>query len=79
MINENPKLTNKIVKRGVTELITPGVSLHDDVLDQKKNNFLASVFFNKNLKFLDTTGEFFVAEGSAEEISQLFQSHEPIY
>ena len=77
---ENPKLTNKIVKRGVTELITPGVSLHDDVLDQKKNNFLASVFFNKNwgVSFLDiSTGEFFVAEGSAEEISQLFQSYEP--
>ena len=70
---ENPKLTNKIVKRGVTELITPGVSLHDDVLDQKKNNFLASVFFNKKwgVSFLDiSTGEFFVAEGSAEEIEQ---------
>ena len=77
---ENPKLTNKIVKRGVTELITPGVSLHDDVLDQKKNNFLASVFFNKNwgVSFLDiSTSEFFVAEGNAEEISQLFQSYEP--
>ena len=77
---ENPKLTNKIVKRGVTELITPGVSLHDDVLDQKKNNFLASVFFAKKwgASFLDiSTGEFFVAEGSAEEISQLFQSYEP--
>ena len=77
---ENPKLTNKIVKRGVTELITPGVSLHDDVLDQKKNNFLASVFFNKKwgVSFLDiSTGEFFVAEGSAEEIEQLFQSYDP--
>ena len=77
---ENPKLTNKIVKRGVTELITPGISLHDDVLDQKKNNFLASVFFNKNwgVSFLDiSTSEFFVAEGNAEEISQLFQSYEP--
>ena len=60
-------------------MITPGVSLHDDVLDQKKNNFLASVFFNKNWgSLLDiSTGEFFVAEGSAEEISQLFQSYEP--
>ena len=44
---EDPKMTKTIVKRGVTELITPGVSLHDDVLDQKKNNYLAAIFYNK--------------------------------
>ena len=77
---ENPKLTKKIVKRGVTELITPGVSLHDDVLDQKKNNFLAAVFFNKKwgVSFLDiSTGEFFVSEGNTEQIEQLLQSYNP--
>ena len=77
---ENPKLTKKIVKRGVTELITPGVSLHDDVLDQKKNNFLAAVFFNKKwgVSFLDiSTGEFLVSEGNTEQIEQLFQSYNP--
>ena len=52
---EDPKMTKKIVKRGVTELITPGVSLHDEVLDQKKHNYLASIFFNKNLIRFDPT------------------------
>ena len=49
---EDPKMTKTIVKRGVTELITPGVSLHDDVLDKKKHNYLAAVFFDKNGEFL---------------------------
>ena len=70
---EDPKMTKTIVKRGVTELITPGVSLHDDVLDQKKNNYLAAIFYNKcwGVSFLDiSTGDFLVAEGDPEEIEQ---------
>jgi len=77
---EDPKLTKKIVKRGVTELITPGVALHDDVLDQKKNNYLAAVFYDKKwgVTFLDiSTGDFFVSEGSKEQVEQLLQSYQP--
>ena len=77
---EDPKMTKTIVKRGVTELITPGVSLHDDVLDQKQHNYLAAVFFNKKwgVSFLDiSTGDFWVAEGSVEQIEQLLQSFAP--
>src|SRR6056300_1314011 len=77
---EDPKLTKKIVWRGVTELITPGVSLHDEVLDQKKNNYLAAVFFDKGwgISFLDiSTGDFLVAEGDREQIEQLLQSYSP--
>ena len=77
---EDPKMTKTIVKRGVTELITPGVSLHDDVLDQKKNNYLAAVFYNKKwgISFLDiSTGDFLVAEGNPEQIEQLLQSYNP--
>ena len=77
---EDPKLTKKIVRRGVTELITPGVSLHDEVLDQKKNNYLAAVFFDKGwgISFLDiSTGDFLVAEGDREQIEQLLQSYSP--
>lgn len=77
---EDPKMTKKIVKRGVTELITPGVSLHDDVLDQKKHNYLAAVFFNKywGVSFLDiSTGDYWVAEGNAEQVEQLLQSFAP--
>ena len=77
---EDPKLAKKIVKRGVTELITPGVSLHDDVLDQKKHNYLAALFFNRiwGVSFLDiSTGDFWVAQGNAEEIEQLLQSFAP--
>ena len=64
---EDPKLAKKIVKRGVTELVTPGVSLNEEVLEHKKNNFLAAVFFKKrecwNL-FLDiSTGDYWVSEG----------------
>ena len=65
---ENPKLTKKIVKRGVTDVITPGVSLNDEILDKKENNFLAAINLNKNqvgVAFLDiSTGEFLVGEGS---------------
>ena len=71
---EDPKLTKKIVKRGITELVTPGVSLNDNVLERKKNNFLACVFFDKNLagvSFLDvSTGEFLVAQGNYEYIDK---------
>jgi DNA mismatch repair protein MutS len=77
---EDPKMTKTIVKRGVTELITPGVSLHDDVLDQKKHNYLAAVFFEKKwgVSFLDiSTGDFWVAEGTTEQIEQLLQSFSP--
>jgi len=77
---EDPKMTKTIVKRGVTELITPGVSLHDDVLDQKQHNYLAAVFFNKKwgVSFLDiSTGDFWVAEGTVEQIEQLLQSFAP--
>jgi len=65
---EDPKMTKTIVKRGVTELITPGVSLHDNVLENKENNFLACVNLHKQqagVAFLDiSTGEFFAAEGN---------------
>lgn len=78
---EDPKLTKTIVKRGVTELVTPGVSYNDKVLDNKNNNFLASVFFDNKktgVSFLDiSTGEFFVAEGSTEYIDKLLQSFKP--
>jgi len=77
---EDPKMTKTIVKRGVTELITPGVSLHDDVLDQKKHNYLAAVSFDKKwgVSFLDiSTGDFWVAEGTEEQIEQLLQSFAP--
>lgn len=78
---EDPKLTKTIVKRGVTELVTPGVALNDQVLDGKQNNFLASVhFFNGKLgvAFLDiSTGEFLVSEGNSEYIGKLLQSFSP--
>ncbi len=78
---ENPKLTKKIVKRGVTELVTPGVSLNDEVLQSKSNNFLAAIHFGKKLlgiSFLDvSTGEFFVAQGTEEYIDKLLQNFSP--
>jgi len=70
---ENPKLTKKIVKRGVTELVTPGVLINEDVLDQKKNNYLAAVYFDKKfgISFLDiSTGDFLVTDGNKNEIEQ---------
>ena len=77
---EDPKKTKKIVKRGVTELITPGVSLNDEVLNSKTNNFLASVYFGDNIgaSFLDvSTGEFLTAQGSAAYVSKLLQNFRP--
>ncbi|MGB1307108.1 MAG: DNA mismatch repair protein MutS [Flavobacteriales bacterium] len=78
---EDPKATKKIVKRGVTELVTPGVSYNDKVLDQKVNNFLASIHFGVKdigLSFLDiSTGEFLVAQGQDEYIGKLLQSFNP--
>ncbi len=78
---EDPKMTKTIVKRGVTELITPGVSLNDEVLQSKTNNFLAAVHFNKKqlgISFLDvSTGEYLVAQGNAEYIDKLLQNFSP--
>ncbi|HOF21009.1 MAG TPA: DNA mismatch repair protein MutS, partial [Bacteroidales bacterium] len=78
---EDPKLAKKIVKRGVTELITPGVSMNENVLNHKENNFLAAVHIDKKiagLAFLDiSTGEFFVAEGTFEYADQLLNKFQP--
>lgn len=78
---EDPKLTKKIVKRGITELITPGVSLNDNILEHKENNFLACVHFDKlqaGVAFLDiSTGEFLAAEGSTDYIDKLLGNFQP--
>ncbi|MDR6844091.1 DNA mismatch repair protein MutS [Flavobacterium granuli] len=78
---EDPKMTKTIVKRGVTELVTPGVSMNDEVLHSKTNNFLAAVYFaNKmiGVSFLDvSTGEFLTAQGNAEYIDKLLQNFNP--
>ncbi len=78
---EDPKKTKKIVKRGVTELVTPGVALNEQVLDHKHNNFVAAVNFRKQMNgvaFLDiSTGEFYVAEGQDEYINKLLKSFQP--
>lgn len=78
---EDPKMTKTIVKRGVTELVTPGVTTNDQVLKPKSNNFLASVFLMKEkmgISFCDiSTGEFLVAEGSRDYIEKLIQSLNP--
>ncbi len=78
---EDPKLTKKLVKRGITELVTPGVSMNDNVLNHKENNFLAAVHFNKNVcgvAFLDiSTGEFLAAEGTMEYIDKLLGNFSP--
>jgi DNA mismatch repair protein MutS len=78
---EDPKLTKKIVKRGVTELVTPGVTLNDQILQSKSNNFLTAVYFSGRMigaAFVDvSTGEFLVAEGSREYIDKLIQSLSP--
>lgn len=78
---EDPKMTKTIVKRGVTELVTPGVALNDDILSAKTNNFLASVHFGKKnlgIAFLDvSTGEFLTAQGSEEYIDKLLQNFRP--
>ena len=78
---EDPKMTKKIVKRGVTELVTPGVAINDQVLEQKKNNFLCALHFDKKqvgVAFLDiSTGEFFVAQGNLEYVHKLVQGFAP--
>jgi DNA mismatch repair protein MutS len=78
---EDPKLTKSLVKRGVTELVTPGVSINDHVLNHKENNFLAAVHLTKKgagVSFLDiSTGEFLTAEGTHEYIDKLLSSMSP--
>ena len=78
---EDPKLAKKIVKRGITELVTPGVSLNDNVLEGKENNFLAAVHPGKGITgiaFLDiSTGEFLAAEGTTEYIDKLLNNFQP--
>ena len=78
---EDPKMTKNIVKRGITELVTPGVSYNDNILEHRENNFLASVHFDKKMAgiaFLDiSTGEFLTAEGSFEYIDKLLSSFQP--
>jgi len=78
---EDPKMTKTIVKRGVTELITPGVSYSDNIIPQKSNNYLASLYFEKGIigiSFLDiSTGEFLVAQGQISYIDKLLQSFKP--
>jgi DNA mismatch repair protein MutS len=78
---EDPKMTKSIVKRGVTELVTPGVSMNDEVLQSRSNNFLASVYFGKKqlgVSFLDvSTGEFLTAQGNEEYIDKLLQNFSP--
>lgn len=78
---EDPKMTKTIVKRGVTELVTPGIAFSDKILNGHQNNFLAAIHFAKEfigISFLDvSTGEFFTAQGNAEYISKLVQGFEP--
>ncbi len=78
---EDPKLTKTIVKRGITELVTPGVSINDNILENRENNFLASVHFDKKMAgvaFLDiSTGEFLTAQGKFEYIDKLLNSFQP--
>ena len=78
---EDPKLTKKLVKRGITELVTPGVSINDNVLNYKENNFLAAVHFGKTacgVAFLDiSTGEFLTAEGTTDYVDKLLSNFAP--
>ena len=78
---EDPKLTKKIVKRGITEIVTPGVAYNDKVLDHKENNFLAGLHLGPRIvgvSFLDiSTGEFYLAEGSKDYVDNLLQSFRP--
>ncbi|MCP9612425.1 DNA mismatch repair protein MutS [Coprobacter sp. LH1063] len=79
---EDPKLTKKLVKRGITELVTPGVSINDNILNHKENNFLSGVHFGKNgicgVAFLDiSTGEFLTAEGNYDYIDKLLNNFAP--
>lgn len=78
---EDPKTTKTIVKRGVTELVTPGVAVNDNILHQKNNNYLASLYYEKNsigIAFIDiSTGEFLTAQGNSDYIDKLLQSYSP--
>lgn len=79
---EDPKLTKKLVKRGITELVTPGVSINDNVLNHRENNFLASIFTAAEkafgISFLDiSTGEFLVFEGMKDEVDKLLSNFSP--
>jgi DNA mismatch repair protein MutS len=78
---ENPKQTKTLVKRGITELVTPGVSIHNNILDHKENNFLAAVHFDKagfGIAFLDiSTGEFLASEGNADHVDKLLANFAP--
>ncbi|HEY5470619.1 MAG TPA: DNA mismatch repair protein MutS [Bacteroidales bacterium] len=78
---EDPKMTKKIVKRGIIELVTPGVSLNENVLNHKENNFLAAVHIDKKIAgvaFLDiSTGEFLTSEGTIEYIDQMLSNFQP--
>lgn len=78
---EDPKMTKKLVKRGVTELVTPGVSINDNILNHKENNFLAAIHFGKDvcgISLLDiSTGEFLTAEGTIDYIDKLLNNFSP--
>lgn len=78
---EDPKTVKGIVKRGVTELVTPGLAMSENVLDQKRNNYLASIYFTKEacgIAFLDlSTGEFFVSEGDRDHVEKMVQGFSP--
>lgn len=78
---ENPKLTKKLVKRGVTELVTPGVAINDDVLEHNKNNYLSAITFGKNksgISFMDiSTGDFSFFSGSINQIKLIIEKYEP--
>ncbi len=78
---EDPKMTKKLVKRGITELVTPGVSINDNILNHRENNFLAGVHFGKNncgIAFLDiSTGEFLTAEGDFDYVDKLLGNFSP--
>ena len=78
---EDPKLTKTLVKRGITEIVTPGIATSDKILEQKENNFLGAIHYNEKnsgIAFIDaSTGEFYIAEGSAEYIDKLLQNFKP--
>ena len=79
---EDPKMTKKLVRRGITELVTPGVSINDNILNHKENNFLCAIQMEKEnrfgIAFLDiSTGEFLTAEGTADDIDKLLSNFSP--
>ena len=78
---ENPKLTKKLVKRGVTELVTPGVAINDDVLEHNKNNYLSAITFGQKqsgISFMDiSTGDFTIFSGSINQVKLIFEKYDP--